>query len=121
MKRWTTLLLAIALCPSTGTAQQGEQGLNWRSGDPFVFCRYGLKSKPRAWFPIPDYATSVPLPTPGYCPYPMTVCPYPLTYLKGWTQDEINAYYAYLRICPQAEQSGKWEGQGDGTSSPFSH
>lgn len=118
MTRWMPFLLAAALWPATSAAQQGEQGLMWRAGDPFVFCRYGMEHSPKAWYPIPNYATSVPLPTPGYCPVPTTNCG---TYGIGWTQDEINAYFTYLRICPQARNSGRWNGRGDGTTTPFRH
>lgn len=121
MRQWMSLLFVVLMLPSMAAAQQGEQGLMWRDGDPFVFCRYGMKHTPRAWYPIPNYATSVPLPTPGYCPFPAITCPYPLSYLRGWSQDEIRAYYTYLRICPQAERSGRWDGRGDGTTSPHSH
>lgn len=121
LRRGFFRMLLVFVLPSLALAQQGEQGLNWRAGDPFVFCRYGMKHSPRAWYPIPNYATSIPLPTPGYCPVPALTCPYPLTYLRGWTQDEINAYYTYLRICPQAVNSGQWQGGGDGTQAPFGH
>lgn len=114
-KRW--LLACLLISPVAG-AQVGEQGLLWRAGDPFVFCRYGLDQRPKAWFPIPNYATSPPMITPGYCPFPTPSCG---PYLIGWSQTEILSYYAYLRICPQAQNSGRWDGSGDGTRSPFKH
>ena len=115
------VFLASALAAPLAWAQQGEQGLFWRDGDPFVFCRYGLDQTPKAWFPIPNYATTPPAITPGYCPWPLPSCPYPLTALKGWSQTEIQSYFAYLRICPQAEDSGRWDGPGDGTTTPGKH
>ncbi|MFL6586237.1 MAG: hypothetical protein ACJ8GV_05075 [Luteimonas sp.] len=118
--RWCALLLAAAaLMPGQGRTQDqtGEQGLLWRAGDPFVFCRYGMRHSPRAWYPVADYTRSLPRPSPGYCPVPTTWC----YYQRGWTMDEIAAYFTYLRICPQAERSGRWDGAGDGTQAPFSH
>jgi len=118
--RWCVCLLATAaLMPEQGRAQDqtGEQGLLWRAGDPFVFCRHGMRHSPKAWYTVSNYATSIPRPTPGYCPWPTTYC----QYQYGWTMDEIFAYYTYLRICPQAERSGRWDGAGDGTQAPFSH
>ncbi len=111
-------LFACVLASSAAAAQVGEQGLRWRGGDPFVFCRYGLDQTPKAWFPIPNYATTPPMITPGYCPVPTPNCG---PYLLGWSQTEILAYFTYLRICPQAENSGKWEGSGNGTRVPFKH
>lgn len=113
------LLCALGLLAAGGAAyaQTGEQGLLWRAGDPFVFCRYGLDQTPKAWFPVPNYARSIPAVTPGYCPWPTPYC----YSLRGWSFEEIFAYYTYLRICPQAERSGRWEGPGDGTKAPFSH
>lgn len=117
-RRFAGLLVALAgFNAAPLAAQVGEQGLMWRAGDPFVFCRYGMSHSPRAWYPVSDYARSTPLPTPGYCPWPTPYC----QYQRGWSMDEIFAYAAYLRICPQAERSGRWEGVGDGTRAPFSH
>ena len=117
--RLRSLLCALGLLAAGGVAhaQTGEQGLIWRAGDPFVFCRYGLDQTPKAWFPVPDYATSTPAVTPGYCPAPTTFC----YYQTGWSMEEIAAYFTYLRICPQAERSGRWEGAGDGTQAPTAH
>ncbi len=96
--------------------QVGEQGLLWRAGDPFVFCRYGLDQKPKAWFTAPSYVGVPPI-TPGYCPFPTPYC----NGLKGWSPTEIASYFAYIRICPQAESPGRWKGVGDGTTAPFKH
>lgn len=116
MKLRMMLLVALA-CPVATTAQVGEQGLLWRDGDPFVFCRYGLDQTPKAWTPVPNYATSTPVITPGYCPFPTTFCYYQI----GWSSTEILAYYTYLKICPQAGNSGRWDGPGDGTETPTRH
>ncbi len=117
--RVTLVLMLAVVAPGRSDAQSqtGEQGLLWRSGDPFVFCRHGMRHSPRAWFPVPDYATSIPLPSPGYCPWPTLYC----NWAQGWSPEEMAAYFTYLRICPQAERSGRWEGVGDGTQAPFSH
>lgn len=118
MKIAKRCLLACLLASSAAGAQVGEQGLLWRSGDPFVFCRYGLDQTPKAWFTMPNYATTPPGITPGYCLVPTPNCG---PYLKGWSVTEIQSYFAYLRICPQAEDSGKWNGSGNGTKVPFKH
>lgn len=115
--RLTVVLLALWMPLAESSAQTGEQGLLWRAGDPFVFCRHGMQHSPRAWYPVPDYARSSPLPTPGYCPGPTMYC----GWFRGWSLEEILAYFTYLRICPQAERSGRWQGDGDGTQAPFSH
>ena len=39
----------------------------------------------------------------------------------GWSPTEIWSYFDYLRICPQAERSGDWQGAGDGTTVPIKH
>ena len=36
------LFFCVMLVAPEVWAQRGEQGLIWRAGDPFVFCRYGL-------------------------------------------------------------------------------
>lgn len=114
----TMLLTCLLTSPTFAVAQVGEQGLLWRGGDPFVFCRYGLDQRMRAWFPVPNYATSTPAITPAYCPGPTPYCG---GQLIGWSFDEIFAYFTYLRICPQAERSGEWNGTGDGTMLPYRH
>lgn len=111
------LLLAVLACPAAVVAQVGVQGLIWRGGDPFVFCRYGLDQDPKAWVPTPNYATSIPMVTPGYCSMPTPYC----QYQTGWSLTEIQSYYVYLRICPQARDSGRWDGSGDGTHLPTRH
>ena len=118
MRIRTMLLLTLLAAPAAASAQVGEQGLVWRAGDPFVFCRYGLDQTPRAWFPVPNYATSIPMVTPGYCPLPV---PYCMNVGTGWSPTEIWSYFDYLRICPQAERSGDWQGAGDGTTVPIKH
>lgn len=117
--RVTLVLMLAVVAPGRSDAQSqtGEQGLLWRSGDPFVFCRHGMRHSPKAWYTVSDYAKSTPRPTPGYCPWPTTYC----QYQRGWTMDEIFAFFTYLHICPQAERSGRWEGVGDGTRAPFEH
>lgn len=119
----------LAACACTAAAQSGgyyeplrAAGQVERDNDPFVFCRYGLKHRPRAWSPVPDYVHSTPLPTPGYCPYPSTSpCCAGNVCLKAWTQEEFDAFFLYKRVCLQAEQSGTWRGSGNGTQSPYSH
>ena len=118
MKLRTMLLLTGLACPALVAAQVGTQGLIWRDGDPFVFCRYGLDQTPRSWFPMPNYTTSLPGITPTYCPIPTPYCGGQMT---GWTFTEIQAYFVYLSICPQAERSGDWKGRGDGTTVPHTH
>ena len=76
----------------------------WRSNDPFVFCKYGPPPS-HCWKPIdPISATWVP-----------TCLPY--------TQPNMTSVAYYVQVCPQAEESGEWVPDNDGTptTTPFVH
>lgn len=76
----------------------------WRSNDPFVFCKYGPPPE-HCWKPIdPISATWVP-----------TCMPY--------TQPNMASVAYYVQVCPQAEESGEWVPDNDGTptTTPFVH
>lgn len=89
-----------------------SQVLTYRSNDPFVFCRYGIKNEDRCWWPVKPYVGQFAL---------NPACDPPTYYGKTWTNDDIVSFEEYLAICPIAKDSGTWKGQGDGTSTPFSH
>lgn len=116
MKRWMICSL-LYIAPLAALAQGYYEPLRYRMNDPFVFCRHGMDQKPRAWSPLPPY-TGPWMPTPGYCPMPTPNCG---NYLKGWSFKEIDAWNQYVRVCPRAESSGKWDGSGDGSNVPFKH
>lgn len=111
-----TALLLLTL-PTAALAQVGNEGLMWRAGDPFVFCRYGLDKKVKAWFPVRPYTGQFMI-TPGYCPGPVPSCG---NYGKGWNQDEIASFFVMQKICPTPRKSGRWQGPGNGTKAPFKH
>lgn len=117
MKPRMLLLVACLLVAPPAMAQVGNEGLMWRMGDPFVFCKFGLDRKVKAWFPISPYTGQFMI-TPGYCPGPTPSCG---PYLKGWDTDEIASFFVMQNTCPKPKKSGKWEGAGDGTKVPFKH
>ncbi|TLX20866.1 hypothetical protein [Thermomonas fusca] len=102
------------------TELRDSSGRLFRDDDPFLFCDDGMKERPRAWNPVSP-AQGIWAPTPGYCPYPLQTCPYPLTMLKGWSQREIDGVYLFMRVCPAAGGTGKWEGNGRPENTPHSH
>lgn len=118
MMRRIVLLTCLAAAPVV-QAQVGNDGLIWRQGDPFVFCRFGLDKKVKAWFPIKPYTGQF-LITPGYCPAPVPNCG---TYGKGWSAEEIASFFVMQRICPTPRKSGQWDksSPGDGTTLPVKH
>ena len=118
MKRRMLLLVACLLAVPAAQAQRGNDGLIWRDGDPFVFCKFGLDQKIKAWFPISPYTGQF-LITPGYCPAPVPNCG---KFGKGWSKDEIASFFVMQRICPQPRKSGPWKGSpGDGQTLPNRH
>lgn len=88
------------------------QVINYRSNDPFVFCRYGQKNEDKCWIPMPDY-------TGAWSTVPW--CDPPNYWGKPWTSDDYQSLGEYLAICPIAVRSGTWQGQGDGTNVPTEH
>lgn len=51
----------------------------------------------------------------------MPYCSPPNQYGKSWTQDDWNSLYQYQRVCPQAINSGRWDGSGRPEQVPNSH
>jgi len=90
------------------------QELQYRSNDPFVFCRYGYKQTvaQMCWIPIAPYTGALAL---------TGVCDPPNKYGRPWTNEDRDAKQQYLTICPQAVNSGNWKGPGDGTETPVKH
>ena len=125
-RKWIGLAL-LSLVASNVHAQSShsaydqtglEMGLTERKGDPFVFCRYGMKDG-KAWFTMPPYTT--PMVTPGYCLVPTPNCG---PYLIGWSADEIRAWGEYVAVCPGrgSPAYGDWDGEnGSAESAPISH
>lgn len=112
------MLIACLLVAPAAQAQVGNEGLIWRMGDPFVFCKFGLDKKVRAWFPISPYTGQF-LITPGYCLAPVPNCG---TYGKGWSPEEIASFFVMRRICPTPRTSGPWkDSPGDGRTIPYKH
>lgn len=115
MKIWIGLV--IVLVSFNAVAQSGGTGyyeqLQYRDNDPFVFCTQGRKEKDKCWIPLPPYTGNF---------MAMPYCNPPNTYSgKSWTQDDWNSYYQYLRVCPRAINSGRWDGTGKPEETPNSH
>ena len=123
--RWMALLLAALSAQALAQSGGGYyEELNYRKNDPFVFCTEGWKRNGNyftvAWTPPPGY-TSAPIPNwPLWCSFPTTSCPENYGYWRprDWTQDDVDAYYQYVRVCPAAHKSGSWTGQGKANNSP---
>ena len=111
------ILLACALFALEAAAQSGYyERLQYRSDDPFVFCTEGQgwkKAPMQCWIPLPPYTGNYTM--MAYCAPPT----YP--YGKQWTQDDWNSLRQYLTVCPQAQTSGAWEGNGQPASTPVDH
>lgn len=107
MKRWISLIGLLAVSFSSAS-----QVLTYRSNDPFVFCRYGIKDPDRCWWPVPSYVGQFML---------NPLCDIPNPYGKTWTNDDTVSFGEYLAVCPIARDSGTWKGSGDGTETPKRH
>ena len=107
MKQWIACfgLLFVSI-------NSAAQVLTYRSNDPFVFCRYGIKNEDRCWWPVSPYVGQFML---------NPACDPPDPYGKTWSNDDTVSFIEYGAICPIAKDSGSWKGRGDGTESPFSH
>lgn len=120
------LLLTLACASATALAQsggsgyyKGPNGLSFRQNDPFVFCKQGPSiqqgeiSAPACWKPLPPYTGNW---TPTF------LCK-PENYYgaRSWEQADYKSLKEYLEVCPRAEDSGSWEGQGRPEDSPFTH
>ena len=98
--------LGALMLLSLNAAAQSGNGLSYRAGDPFLFCTKGqdtTKNPTPCWIPMPDYVGQF-----AYTPYCKPFNPYG----KSWSQDDIKSFQEYLTICPQAEESGPWKGEG---------
>lgn len=122
--QWMSLLF-LALS-SQATAQSGGyyEDIDYRDNDPFVFCTEGWKRNGNywstAWEPVPKYTGPWMPHWPLWCSIPTTSCPENYGYYRprDWTQDDLDAWEQYMRVCPAAIKSGKWTGQGKANNSP---
>lgn len=105
------VLCAIAFSAVAQSSGYYEQ-IQYRDNDPFVFCTQGQKNMDKCWIPLPPY-------TGNYMMMPH--CNPPNQYGKSWTNDDWASLYQYLRVCPQAMESGAWEGQGRPEQTPNNH
>lgn len=108
MKYWIKLMVVLlAVLTFDLGAQSGGyyQPLNYRDNDPFLFCRYGqnLKINPLpCWRPMPPYTGNFMM---------MPYCRPPNPWGKNWTRDDLQSLAQYVSVCPNAIQSGLWEGR----------
>lgn len=118
MRRLAAGALMVALsAASFGLGAEGGyySPLSYRSNDPFVFCTQGqdrqINPAP-CWIPLPPYTGAF-----MTMPYCQPVNPYG----QPWSADDTNSFQEYMRVCPAAMRSGRWEGSGRPESSPFRH
>lgn len=112
MKTTIKFGLGALILLSLNVGAQSGNGLSYRDGDPFLFCTKGQDPKKNVapcWIPMPNYVGQF-----MYMPYCKPLNPYG----KSWTQDDIRSFQQYLTICPQAENSGAWRGEGMPEMSP---
>ena len=115
MKCWIALSLAFVALNASAQSVGYYEPLRYRDNDPFVFCTQGqdLKLNPApCWKPLPPYTGNH-----MWMPY----CRPPNPYGKDWTDEDWDSYFQYLRVCPAAIKSGRWEGEGRPESSPYEH
>lgn len=112
----TALVLCLAAFELAAQSGGGYYApLSYRDNDPFLFCERGqdLKKNPApCWVPMPPYTGAHML---------MMHCRPPNPYGKDWTEDDTRSYQEYLTTCPQAEDSGKWDGPGRAETTPTDH
>jgi hypothetical protein len=101
-------LLLLGVCSFSVLAQSGGfyQHINYRSNDPFVFCKFGQINKDRCWAPVdPVTGTFVMM---FYCAPP--------NYYSGkpWSNSDVESIFQYVSTCPQAHGVGDWKGAGTG-------
>ena len=119
MKKWIFAALMMASLTAGAQdevgSQKGEQGLDYREGDPFLFCKEGLK-RPRAWAPL-DPAHGIHIVELGYCPieHDGGTCPMCIheegVHFTHWSHDDYEALQQFRRICPIAIETGRWDGE----------
>jgi len=110
-------LVAAISAASFGLGAEGGfySRLSYRSNDPFVFCTQGQDREVNptpCWIPMPPYTGAFMV-----MPYCLPVNPYG----KEWSADDTQSFQEYLRVCPAAGRSGRWEGSGQPEMSPFKH
>lgn len=96
------------------SAQSGYyEALRYRANDPFLFCTKGQVNRDKCWAPVAPYLGQ-------YIMLPHCDPPNPKG--KPWTHADKDSLSQYLRICPRAMSSGRWEGkEGSPERVPFSH
>ncbi len=118
MRRLAAGALMVALsAASFGLGAEGGyySPLSYRSNDPFVFCTQGQDRQVNptpCWIPMPPYTGAFMV-----MPYCVPVNPYGMQ----WSADDTKSFQEYLRVCPAALSSGRWEGSGRPETSPFQH
>lgn len=105
MRYLTALLATIFSAASLG------QELSFREGDPFVFCTEGMRIPAPCWKPVKPYT--------GQFIY--TGACHPNPYGRPWTAADTQALQELISICPQAQESGGWDGKGPANMSPHLH
>lgn len=102
------------LCANAQAYQQGfYQELRYRQNDPFVFCTQGQDTMDTCWIPLPPYT--------GAWTY-TGICDEPNEYGRSWYQRDRDSLKQYMEVCPQAMESGDWDGRGGAPeNSPSRH
>ena len=106
MSKW------IFLAATAFAGSVSAQALNYRAGDPFVFCTYGQLNPMRCWTPISAAAGAVwtdPSCDPPNAPYG-----------RPWTADDYASLTEWYTICTGVGQ-GPWKGPGTGQEAPIPH
>lgn len=109
MRKWMFTMLALASVASSASevgSQKGEGGLNYREGDPLLFCEpvyggQGFKKAPeQCWVPLEPISG-----TYTTMPWCQPINPYG----KSWSQDDIRSLAEYQSICKDAVEIGAWD------------
>lgn len=109
------ILLSLLVFDLSAQSSGYYRRLDYRANDPFVFCTQGQDPKINpapCWKPMPPYTGAF-----MYMPYCRPFNPYG----KDWTQDDKRSFSQYLSVCPQAINSGQWEGAGRPEQTPYDH
>lgn len=108
--------LALAGLFGVALAAHGQNPpLDYRAGDPFLFCTQGQdvrKNPLPCWKPLPPYTGNWMM---------MPYCRPPNYYGKRWNNDDTRSLQQYLSVCPKGEQPGRWQGPGRPEHAPFTH
>jgi hypothetical protein len=95
--------VALMACVSAQAGQGMYEKLNYRNDDPFVFCTQGQDTWDTCWKPIPPYT--------GAWIY-TGICDEPNPKGRSWYQRDRDSLSQYMRVCPNAIDSGSWDGRG---------